>query len=246
MSNTVIFPLGTTSAVQHCVRHLAASGVPISPGPGSGVTHLLLDVPSFRPNAQEYLSSTISRLSPQITVIGGNLDQAEFSGLRCLDLLKKEDYLCRNAMLTAHCALKFAMPLLSCALYDTPTLIIGWGRIGKCLAKVLRDLNCPVTIAVRGEKDRCLLRSLGYRTTDPGAACLRDFRLIFNTAPEPVFGPDRLDPYPDLIKIDLASRPGLTGSNIHTARGLPGLLAPESSGKLIAQAILTYLKEEKP
>lgn len=47
------------------------------------------------------------------------------------------------------------------------------------------------------------------------------------------------------MKIDLASKPGIGGTDVLWARGLPGKFAPESAGKLIAQTILRLLKEEE-
>ena len=42
----------------------------------------------------------------------------------------------------------------------------------------------------------------------------------------------------DCLKIDLASLPGMDGSDVIVARGLPNLEAPESSGHLIAKTVL--------
>ena len=40
------------------------------------------------------------------------------------------------------------------------------------------------------------------------------------------------------MKIDLASEKGLGGEDVIWARGLPGIHAPESSGRLIAETCL--------
>jgi len=214
--------------------------------PTPEVTHLLLDVPSFRPGIPEGLEEALHRLPETITVIGGNLEHPLLTPYQKLDLLKEERYIARNAAITADCAIRFAAPLLTAAFRDIPTLIIGWGRIGKCLTQLLRGLSCPVTVAARKESDRCILEALGYPVQDTGSLDLRGFRLLFNTAPELLLTPTQLDIYPELVKIELASRPGLSGANIQIARGLPGKMAPKSSGKLIAATILHILKEETP
>ena len=53
---------------------------------------------------------------------------------------------------------------------------------------------------------------------------------------------------PDCYKLDLASIQGIPGQDVIWARGLPEKDAPESSGKLIADAInrLLFKKEENP
>ena len=45
------------------------------------------------------------------------------------------------------------------------------------------------------------------------------------------------------LKIDLASTSGIGGNDVVQAKGLPGLLAPESSGALIAQTVIQWIKE---
>ena len=124
---------------------------------------------------------------------------------------------------------------------DSSALVIGWGRIGKCLAKLLKDVGCRVSVATRKESDRAVLAAIGYTAVDLHRLTKLDqYQLIFNTAPAPVLNTDRLSQCPETLKIDLASRPGLEGADVIWARGLPGLYAPESSGKLIAE---TFLKE---
>ena len=131
-------------------------------------------------------------------------------------------------------------------LADTPALIIGWGRIGKCLAKLLSGLGCPVTIAARNPSDRAMARALGWAAVDISGIppLLSGIGVIFNTVPAPILGKDTLDTHEKCVKIDLASIPGLEGQDVIRARGLPGLYAPESSGGLIAETIARYLREE--
>jgi len=246
LSHILIFPFGRTAACHLAALLLERSGILVTNTPTAEVTHLLLDVPSFRPNTPEGLSEVLAELSEDITVIGGNLEHECLASYRKLDLLKEEAYIARNAAITADCAIRFAAPLLSTTFADTPTLIIGWGRIGKCLSRLLRALDCPVTVAVRSGSDRCILNALGYATQNTSSLDLRGYRLLFNTAPEIVLTSAQLDCCPELIKVELASCPGLTGESVHIARGLPGVLAPESSGKLIAATILDRIKEETP
>ena len=152
----------------------------------------------------------------------------------------------QNAAITAHCAIKIAQPYLKTTFPDTPTLIIGWGRIGKCLSKLLKAMDCPVTVAARNPAHRATLRALGYGAQDTAHLSLKGYKLLFNTAPEPILTQSQLLPYPDLIKIELASHPGLSGSDVISARGLPGIHAPETSGKLQFETITRYLKEDHP
>lgn len=238
-----ILPAGKTAALSRACLLLEQEGVSIAAEPGADVTHLLLPVPSFEADGclkgGSDLEPLLTRLSENITVIGGNLDHPLLKDYHKIDLLQNENYLARNAAITAHCAIRLALPKLSRTVSDCPVLVIGWGRIGKCLARLLRQLDAPVTVAARKAADRAMLTALGYRAVDIGDICPEDYRLIFNTAPYLLLPQCKAE----ALKIDLASKPGITGADVIWARGLPGKDAPESSGKLIAETVTQYLKE---
>lgn len=239
-----IFPLGVTQALSHTAQILQRRGFSVASAPGPDVTHLLLDIPSLRPLPHPELHSALEQMSPDCTILGGKLDHPVFQGHPCIDLLKREDYLAPNAAITAHCALSAALPRIKTVLPDTKALIIGWGRIGKCLARLLRNLDCPVTVALRSDQDRNLLTALGYRAIPIHQIQPGEYDLIFNTVPQPLLSAAALDVHPETLILDLASAPGLSGANVKPERGLPGRLAPQSSGALIAQTVITILKED--
>lgn len=49
---------------------------------------------------------------------------------------------------------------------------------------------------------------------------------------------------PDALKIELASLSGIEGDDVVKANGLPGIMAPESAGKLMADTILRLIEED--
>lgn len=251
MDDILIFPKGSTEACARAAAFLKCAGIPLTDHPCPEATHLLLDVPSFSPRGAlrggGSISQILEMLPQKITVIGGNLNHSALSGYRKLDLLQDPEYLAENASITAHCAIQIAASMLPVVLPDAPCLIIGWGRIGQCLAKLLTAQGCPVTISSRRPESRAMAGVLGMRTVDIPAipSALPKIRLIFNTAPAPILPAEILDRYRNCLKIDLASAPGLAGSDIVYARGLPGQYAPESSGRCITQTILKSLKEAK-
>lgn len=246
MENRLFYPIGTTSACACAADFLQRSGEPIVDHPTPEVTHLLLDVPSFSPGRGGNVESILRMLPHSVTVIGGQLDHPFLERYKKIDLLADEAYLAGNAAITADCALQVAAPLLSCTAQQADALVIGWGRIGKCLARLLKAIGNDVTVAARKESDRAMLHALGYRAVGPSKlpGKLWNYRIIFNTAPEMVLTEEQLKQTKNCIKIDLASRRGLGGEDVVWARGLPGIHAPESAGKLMAQTILRKLKEE--
>ncbi len=204
-------------------------------------THLLLPVPAFGPEGQIQgggrLEDLLPRLPDTVTVMGGMLNRPELKAYRTFDLLEDPYYAAENAHITACCALKLAMNKLPVILTAQPILVIGWGRIGKCLASLARQVGAKVTVAARKKTDRAALRSLGYDAIDTTGINPLPYRVIFNTAPAMVL-PQCAG---ESLKIDLASRLGIGGLDVIWARGLPGKDAPETTGKLMAQRVAAYI-----
>ena len=238
-----LYTAGYTAALSYAINYLKGKNYTILSRP-DGATHLLLPVPSFEPDGRIKgggdLAELLRKLPKNITILGGNLNRPEFSEYHTVDFLQDPMYLAENAAITAHCAVKLAMGKLPVTLQECPVLVLGWGRIGKCLANLLCQMGASVTVAARKESDRAILAALGY-----GIAGIEDmdttpYRVIFNTVPvmiSPVTAGDAL-------KIDLASTLGLGGSDVIWARGLPGSDAPESSGQLIASTLIPVLRKE--
>ena len=225
MSEINIYCLPGHAATGHAGRFLQEMGVPVSFCPVPGATHWLLPVPT-----------RVQIHAPDgVTIIGGNLDGAG------IDLLKDPFYLAENAAITARCALG----LIGRELKDLSVLILGWGRIGKCLGRFLRDAGAHVAVAVRNPSDAAMLRALGYEGIflSDVPALLHRFGAILNTVPVMVL--DASGCREDCVLLELASRPGMSGTNIIDGRGLPGGYAPEESGQLIARTVLRLIKEDK-
>lgn len=242
MKGRFFYTAGYTAATACAVRRLQDAGISFLSAPEDTVTHLLLPVPSLNTDGSIKGGGDLDRLLHQlpqgVSIFGGNLP--ELPNYRVYDLLKTPVYVAENAYITAHCAVRLAMEKLPFALRDCSVLVIGWGRIGKCLAALLKGLEAKVTVAARKEADRAMLNALGYRTADTGNIDPTGFRIIFNTVPVMVL-PEAPS---DCLKIDLASQPGIGGADVLHARGLPGRDAPEASGELIARTILHFLSKE--
>ena len=232
MQNILFYIPQTSPALSHAAALLQKWGFSVTALPCPEVTHVLLEVPTKRMSVPEQVPA-------DVTVFGGNLGEGPY---KTVDLLLDEEYLAKNAAITAHCAAKIAMDQLPATLSGCKTLVIGWGRIGKCLAPLLKALGAEVTIATRNAADRAILNATGYEAVDTAAMDANKYRLIFNTAPAPVLDADRAAD--NAVLIDLASKKGISGDKVIWARGLPGKEAPESSGNLIAQTVIRYLGRE--
>lgn len=250
MNHFLLYPVGSSESCRYASAFLEKAGFSLTDHPSPDITHLLLDVPSFdiegRLQNGSDLKQLLRMLPKELTLIGGNLVLDYLKDYRKIDLLKDPYYLAKNAAITAECALRVAAPYLKNTLPDSPSLVLGWGRIGKCLAKSLSSLGCPVTVAARKESDRAMLEALGYKSVDFSqlSTALHHYKILFNTVPDLQLHTDLTDGWNNGVAIDLASYPGMRGKGVIPARGLPGKYAPESSGRLISETILRFQKEE--
>lgn len=218
-------------ALRYCGEILSRAGLLVADTYINDMTHLIAPVPT----PQGYPEQFLSRVENPVILCGGNIDQAAFVGHRIVDFLKDPFYLADNAAITAECAIRLLGEYLP-DLFNSRILILGWGRIGKCLGKLLQQFGTNVTIAARKKTDLAMIHALGYQ-----AAPIHEihqeihcYDAILNTVPEMVLPDIKYDG----IAIELASKPGMSGPNIISARGLPGKMAPEKSGELIARTFI--------
>ena len=245
MNNIVFHLSGSTAALRYAEQYLSDRGYIISAKPSHAVTHLLLPIPSFDSNGLikggGHIEDTLRLLPEDITIIGGNLQKTSLAEVNCIDLLQDPRYLAENAAITADCAIRIAGNNLPVVFDGCPILVIGWGRIGKCLACKLKAMGADVTVAARKDTDRAAALSLGFhiRNTAKLDFGISHYRVIFNTVPAPVLEAEQAALCrSDCIKIDLATKQGIFDDTVIWARGLPNRDAPESSGMLIAKSVL--------
>lgn len=237
MFNGTVLCVMRNEAIRHAAEYLRGVGICVTEKCAPDVTHLLLPVPSFSAG-DEYLGHLLSKLPDDLIISGGNLDSPLLEGCACVDFLQDPYYLAENAAITARCAVSILEKQVDPDISGKQTLIIGWGRIGKCLVPLLQDCGASVTVAARKASDLAMIRALGTRsipTADVPEETAR-YDIIINTVPVLLF-PD-IRTKQDAFLLELASKPGMTGRNITDGRGLPGKMAPKESGKLIAETFV--------
>ena len=246
MSDKTVFCAGKTKAAAYAELLLDKAGWQVFHHPDPTVRRVLLDVPSFGAGRIENPAVFLSSLDKKSTLYGGNFPRSLTEGFRTVDFLKDPFYLAENAAITARCALELSRPLTGSSFQGLPVLILGWGRIGKCLGQFLREQGADVTITARKDSDLAMIQALGSRalSTNLIRSHADAFRLIFNTIPAPILSEKDSAGFDACIKIDLASERGMEGPDVIWARGLPGKYAPEHSGALIAETFLRLVQEE--
>lgn len=224
------------------------------------ISTLILPFPAFQGELIRGVSAIpVRELLPSLQegsrVYGGLLDAwaAEFGarGAHCCELYGSEPLTTANAALTAEGAISLAMTGLPIALEGAKCLIIGFGRIGKLLARKLSALGAKVTVSARGAADRAMAETWGCSSQETGIyrRGLGQYDLILNTVPREILDAAQLRQLsPECLLVELASAPGgfsmercrALGLNALAAPGLPGKYAPRTAGILYARSILEF------
>lgn len=203
------------------------------------------------PDSLKYIAdarsvAVVSAAEPQIR------QALKEKGVRVVEFSKCEACVLKHAAITAEAALLSAMLHSGRIVSDSAVMIIGFGRIGKELARLLMAWGCEAAVCVRKQQYLEEIARAGHKGIhiDDMHRTLPKCNLIFNTAPAPVLNHDMLALLgPTATVIDLASSPGgvdfeaadqLGVKAVH-ALALPGKLTPVSSAMAIKRAVYDLL-----
>ena len=205
------------------------------------------------------LSRLLDALTPGQLLCAGMLkpplvEEAQARSLLLADYFAREELAVANAVPSSEGAIQIAMEELPITLHGAQALVIGYGRLGKVLARQLRGLGVRVSVAARKYADLAWIRAEGLEAerSDQLSGWLCGYDLVVNTVPAPILGREELTQLkPGCLVIDLASKPGgvdfdaaaQLGVKAVWALSLPGKVAPVTAGLAIRDAIYNILTE---
>lgn len=173
---------------------------------------------------------------------------AEKQKVAVIDILEQEELAVLNSISTSEGAIQIAMEETRRTLHGSNILILGFGRIGKVLANMVKGIGSNVYCEARKEEDLAWIKAYGYIPVDLKELKerLNQFDIIFNTIPALVLAKEELNEITkECIIIDLASYPGGVDKEeakrkeikVISALSLPGKVAPYTSAKFIKETI---------
>lgn len=188
---------------------------------------------------------TIENLLKEIkdkTLIAGGINKnteenAKSKNIKVVDLLDIEELTILNVIPTVEGAIKIAIEETEYTINGSKCLILGFGRIGKLLAKSLKSLNAKVYCVARKEKDLAWIKAYGYNginLKDLDQKLNNKYDIIFNTVPNLILDRARLE----IIKnnnpliIELASKPWGVDFEVANQLGIKAIKAPGLPGKV--------------
>lgn len=250
--------VGTDARQRAAAQALREAGYIVTGAEGAGNAETIL-LPMPMDADQASLARILRAAKPGTLALGGRISEpvreaARTAGVELLDYFERPELACLNAVPTAEGCLALLMQMRERTIWESPFLVLGYGRIGRAVADRLAMLGGRVTVAVRSAEQRANARCAGHRSAALSqlTQILPVFDAVVNTIPALVLGRPQLKKLPkDAVIIDLASRPGGTdfaaaasmGLRAEHALSLPAKCAPQTAGALVAQTVLTMIQE---
>ncbi|MCL2360985.1 MAG: dipicolinate synthase subunit DpsA [Defluviitaleaceae bacterium] len=198
-------------------------------------------------------------IKPSQTLLAGYIkpevsDLAAKHNVKMIDMLHREELLVLNAIPTAEGAIKIAIEETDITLHGNNMLVIGYGRIGSILCKMLSGIGARVVAVINSPHKLAMANSCGYGAVhfDDLDMYLHEADIIFNTVPKILLDRRNMSNIrKNTLIVDLASPP--YGVDVEASRdyglkvlftnSLPGKIAPVTTAGYILDTINNIIGE---
>jgi dipicolinate synthase subunit A len=177
----------------------------------------------------------------------------ETTGRKVVPMFARDDMAILNSIPTAEGTLKVAIEHTDFMIHGSKVMVLGYGRVGKTIARLFASVGAKVHVGARKEADLARIIEVGltpFQLKDLGDE-VKNMDICINTIPHMMLTPEVLDKMDhDTLIIDVASKPG--GTDFEYAKekgikallelGIPGKVAPKSAGAIIAKVLIDVLE----
>lgn len=180
---------------------------------------------------------------------------ARFYRKKLIEIADVDEIAILNSIPTAEGALRMAMEELAITIHSSNSMVIGFGRCGKTLARTLNALGAKTTVFARKPADLARIKEMGLvaATYEEMPAIIEKADVIFNSVPTQILDEKILKHVKkETVIIDIASAPGGTdfsiaqqlGIKAKLAPSLPGKYTPKTAGLILAQTLPDLILKE--
>ncbi|MBB3109446.1 dipicolinate synthase subunit A [Paenibacillus phyllosphaerae] len=172
-----------------------------------------------------------------------------------VELFDRDDVAIYNSIPTAEGAIMMAIQNTDITIHGSSSMVLGIGRTGLTLARTLQGLGAKVKMGIRREEHYARAYEMGFEPfyLNQLISQVGNIDLLFNTIPTMIVTAQIIANLPSrAVIIDLASKPGGTdfrfaekrGIKALLAPGLPGIVAPKTAGRIIADVLSRLIMDE--
>mgnify|MGYP000902766585 CR=1 FL=1 len=205
------------------------------------------------------VNALIEMMPSEVFFVAGKIEkelrrQLDDRGIKYIDLLDREEIAVLNAIPAAEGAVDLIINAIPATIHNSRILILGFGRIGKVLSKILHGFGAEVWVAARKYSDLSWIEVYGYKPVHIKdlESYVTDMDVIVNTIPLKILTADILNKiHLDCYLLDLASKPGgidfehaeKLGFKVDWALSIPGKIAPLTAAEIIKRTIDNVFQE---
>lgn len=240
---------------QHALQDLDALILPAVGTDDEGFIHTV-----FSSESLQLTTEHVAALPKQCTIYAGMAKSylkklCHDNQLKLVEMFERDDVAIYNSIPTAEGALMMAIQHTDITIHRSNALVLGFGRTGISMARVLQALGANVYFGVRRSEQYARAYEMGFKPfyTKDLEHYVSNIDLLFNTIPTMIITAQIIEKLQkSAVIIDLATKPGGTdfqfaeklGVKAILAPGLPGIVAPRTAGLLLADCLSQLMEEE--
>jgi dipicolinate synthase subunit A len=177
------------------------------------------------------------------------------SGRKLTKLFERDDVAIYNSIPTVEGTIMMVIQHTDITIHQSNTVVLGFGRVGMSVARTFQALGATVKVGARKSEHIARITEMGMIPfyLDDLKNEVIDTDVCINTIPTQIVTAEVISKFPShTLIVDLASKPGGTdfkyaekrGIKALLAPGLPGIVAPKTAGKIVANVLSQLLINE--
>ncbi|OIJ09954.1 dipicolinic acid synthetase subunit A [Anaerobacillus arseniciselenatis] len=178
------------------------------------------------------------------------------SDRKLVELFERDDVAIYNSVPTMEGTLMMVIQNTDITIHRSNVVVLGFGRVGMSVARAFHALGADVKVAALESELLARIYEMGFEPIELSNLSneVQETDVCINTIPARVLTANIISKMPTrALIVDLASKPGGTdfryaekrGIKALLAPGLPGIVAPKTAGKIIANVLSKLLLEEQ-
>ncbi|WP_374721837.1 dipicolinic acid synthetase subunit A [Peribacillus tepidiphilus] len=230
----------------------------ILPVPG---TNLKGEVETIFSNEIVFITEELLAKTPPNCTIYSGISNAYLNGItkktnrKLIQLFERDDVAIYNSIPTVEGTIMMAIQHTDFTIHGSKVVVLGLGRVGMSVARTFQALGAKVKVGARRSEHMARITEMALHPfhLDQLKDEIKDADICINTIPVEVVTASVIAQMPShTLIIDLASKPGGTdfryaekrGIKALLAPGLPGIVAPKTAGKILANVLSQLLTDE--
>jgi dipicolinate synthase subunit A len=230
----------------------------ILPVPG---TNLKGEVETIFSNEIVFITEELLAKTPPNCTIYSGISNAYLNGItkktnrKLIQLFERDDVAIYNSIPTVEGTIMMAIQHTDFTIHGSKVVVLGLGRVGMSVARTFQALGAKVKVGARRSEHLARITEMALHPfhLDQLKDEIKDVDICINTIPVEVVTASVIAQMPShTLIIDLASKPGGTdfryaekrGIKALLAPGLPGIVAPKTAGKILANVLSQLLTDE--